>query len=294
MWFSVSETLFFFCFLEIIICLFYLNILLLASFLITLVAHQTMENDSLSAAAAAEPIIITSVDPGSTNCGFAKYSVKQDRFLLFDLADLRTPRAGDVVDALHTHTTVTRPDIFSDTTLVVVERQLGMSPRNMCIEASLRTQWRGRCIVAPPQEVMQHFGIPSGTPRPIKKKKMMTLTRELLTPRENAMVERIIEARRAANRLAKKDFKTRLTEAITKKRKRLPKLKMPYARVKYDDILEAAAQAIWAAEDLLGHKVKRRQRQKKKRRRKKKHQSKLQDIWTSSPVGQNSAVIVID
>ena len=246
-------------------------------------------------------VIITSVDPGSTNCGFAKYSVERDRFLLFDLADLRTPRAGDVVDALHTYTTITNPDIFSGTTLVIVERQLGMAPRNMCIEASLRTQWRGRCIVAPPQEVMKHFGIPSGTPRPIKKKKMMALTRELLTPRENAMVERIIEARRAANRLAKKDFKTRLTEAITKKRKRLPKLKMPYARVKYDDILEAAAQAIWAAEDLLGHKVKRRRRQQKRqkkqrrRKRKKKHQSKLQDIWASSPAGRSSAaVIVID
>ena len=257
-----------------------------------------MENHSVSAKAA----IITSVDPGSTNCGFAKYSVKQDRFLLFDLADLRTPRAGDVVDALHTYTTVTNPDIFSDTTLVIVERQLGMAPRNMCIEARLRTQWRDRCIVAAPQKVMQHFEIPSGTPRPIKKKKMIALTRELLTPRENAMVERIIEARRAANRLARKDFKTRLTEAITKKRKRLPKLKMPYAKVKYDDILEAAAQAIWAAEDLLGHKVKRRRLQQKRRKkqrrrkRKKKHQSKLQDIWTSSPASRSSAtaVIVID
>jgi len=228
--------------------------------------------------------IITSVDPGSTNCGFAKYSVKQDRFLLFDLADLRTSRAGDVVDALHAYATST--ETFSDTTLVVVERQMAMVPRNMCIEASLRTQWRGRCICVPPQKIMTHFGISSGTPRPIKKKKMVKLARNLLSLRENAMVEKVVEDRRVANRSAKKDFKQRLAKAKAKKRKRLPKLKVPYPTIKYDDILEAAVQAIWAAEDLLGHKV--------KRRRRKKHHAKLQDIRTSSSIKSPVAVIVID
>jgi len=252
--------------------------------------------------AAAKPqsdIIITSVDPGSTNCGFAKYSVKQDRFLLFDLADLRTSRAGDVVDALHTYATSTNPYSFSDTTLVVVERQMGVNTRNMCIEVSLRTQWRGRCICVPPQKIMTHFGISSGTPRPIKKKKMIKLTRNLLTPRENAMVEKVIEARRNANRSAKKDFKQRLVKAKSKKRKRLPKLKLPYPKIKYDDILEAAAQAIWAAEDVLGHKVKRRRRDQHHRRK------QLQEFWTTpTPSPRNSStaaaaaavadVIVID
>ncbi len=235
-------------------------------------------------------IIITSVDPGSTNCGFAKYSVKQDRFLLFDLADLRTSRAGDVVDALHTYATSTNPYSFSDTTLVVVERQMGMDTRNMCIEVSLRTQWRGRCICVPPQTIMTHFGISSGTPRPIKKKKMIKLTRKLLTPRENAMVEKVIKARRSANRSARKDFKKRLVKAKSKKRKRLPKLKLPYPTIKYDDILEAAAQAIWAAEDVLGHKVKRRRRQQQQHRRK-----QIQDFWTSptpSPPSRNSSTTV--
>ncbi len=249
-------------------------------------------------------IIITSVDPGSTNCGFAKYSVTQDRFLLFDLADLRTSRAGDVVDALHTYATSTNPCSFSDTTLVVVERQMGTNTRNMCIEASLRTQWRGRCICVPPQKIMTHFGISSGTPRLIKKKKMIKLTRNLLTPRENTMVEKVVEARRSANRSAKKDFKRRLAKAKSKKRKRLPKLKLPYPSIKYDDILEAAAQAIWAAEDVLGHKVKRRRQQQQQQH----HQKQIQDFWTTPtpsppPASRNSStttaaatadVIVID
>ena len=233
--------------------------------------------------------IITSVDPGSTNCGFAKYSVSEDRFLVFDLADLRTARAGDVVDALHTYTTTTNPETFSDTTLVVVERQMGMATRNMCIEASLRTQWRGHCICVPPQKIMTHFGISSGTPRLIKKKKMVKLARNLLSLCENAMVEKVVEGRRAANRSARKDFKRRLKKAKDKKRKRLPKLKLPYPRIKCDDILEAALQAIWAAEDLLGHKVKRRRRLQKKR------QAKVQDIRTSSSsIKPPVAVIVID
>lgn len=204
--------------------------------------------------------IITSVDPGSTNCGVAKYSVARDRFLFLDLADLRTSRAGDIVDKLHQYRVHLEPDSFSGTDMVVVERQMGNNPCNMCVETTLRADWRGRCICVAPQTIMDHFGVPRGTPRPEKKKMMVRLMRELLTAPENAMIERVVEARRSANRKARQEHKTRLRQAKGRKRKRLPKLELPYPRIKYDDVLEAAAQALWAAEDISGRKVRRRRR----------------------------------
>lgn len=228
--------------------------------------------------------VITSVDPGALNCGIAKYSVSRDRFIFLGLADLRTSRAGDIVDTLHEYRTRTEPDSFSDTDLVVVERQMGNNARNMCVETTLRAEWRGRCVCVPPQVIMDHFGVPRGTPRPEKKKAMVDLMRDLLTARETAMVESVVEARRAENRKLRKEYrekKQRLGKTTTKGKKRKRSVKKPsLTPIKYDDVLEAAAQALWAAEQIMGHKVARRRRRRKKRR--KKRQATITDVWPAS------------
>ncbi len=246
--------------------------------------------------------IITSVDPGSTNCGIAKYSVAQDRFLFLGLADLRTSRAGDIVDRLHEYMTVTEPESFSGTNLVVVERQMGTVVRNMCLEAAIRTRWRGQCICVAPQAVMRHYGIPSGISRQEKKKEMVGIVKAFLTTRERAMAERVVEKRRAANRQAKQDHKNLLLriKQQKRKRKRIPKLNLPFPTIKFDDIYEAAAQALWAAEEKLGHKVKRRRRQRRRRRRRRRKQTTLSTAWNSPspppppPLPIEKSVIVID
>ncbi len=238
--------------------------------------------------------VITGVDPGSLNCGIAKYSVSRDRFLFLGLADLRTSRAGNIVDTLHEYRTRVEPASFSDTDLVVVERQMGNNARNMCVETTLRAEWRGRCVCVPPQVIMDHFGVPRGTPRPEKKKAMVSLMRELLTDRETAMVESAVEVRRDENRKMRKEYREeqQRRKASGKKRKRGAK-KPSLKRIKYDDVLEAAAQALWAAEQLMGHKVGRRRRKK----RRKKRQATITDVWPASSrrqeEGRDASVVCI-
>lgn len=215
--------------------------------------------------------IITSVDPAPSNCGIAKYSVPKDKFLFLDLADLRVSRAGDIVDKLHEYRTEIQPESFSDTDLVVVEQQMCNNPANMCIETTLRAEWRGQCICVPPQVVMKHFKIPKGTPRSEKKKRMVKLMQNLFTPQELQMVNDVVENRRLQNKKARKA--QRLEKAAGKKRKRTP---LPFSKIKYDDIMEAAAQALWAAEMVLGHRVARRMKKKtpkKSKRRPKRHKT---------------------
>ena len=241
--------------------------------------------------------VITGVDPGSLNCGIAKYSVSRDRFLFLGLADLRTSRAGNIVDTLHEYRTRVEPASFSHTDLVAVERQMGNNARNMCVETTLRAEWRGRCVCVPPQVIMDHFGVPRGTPRPEKKKAMVSLMRELLTTRETAMVESAVEVRRAENRKLRKEYREeqQRRKASGKKRKRGAK-KPSLKRIKYDDVLEAAAQALWAAEQLMGHKVGRR-----RKKRRKKRQATITDVWPASSRRQEEdrdasvvCIIVID